>query len=63
MNGKSGKKLKGRFTKELVLTTLDLDKKNENKSSCIRLYDRRGSIYRVQRWEMKACSFSLKISK
>ena len=63
MNEKVGKELKGRFTKEPVLAILDLDKKNKNKSICIRLYNKQGSIYRVQRWEMEACSFSLKISK
>jgi len=38
MNEKVGKELKGRFTKEPVLAILDLDKKNKNKSICIRLY-------------------------
>jgi len=31
------KKLKEKFTKELILTVLDLDKKNENGSKCIGL--------------------------
>ena len=39
--------LKERFTKELVLVVLDLDKKNEDGSGCIRLCYRRDVIYRV----------------
>ena len=39
--------LKERFTKEPVLAALDLDKKNEDGSRCIRLYNRRNIIYEV----------------
>ena len=56
-------KLKERFTKELVLIALDLDKKNEDKSRCIGLCYKRGIIHEMQRWEIKASSVSLKISK
>jgi len=38
------RKLKGRFTKELVLTVPDLYLKNEDESRCIRLYNRRGFV-------------------
>ena len=41
------RELKERFTKEPVLTALDLDKKNKNRSRCIRLCYRRDIIYRV----------------
>ena len=41
------KKLKRKFTEEPVLAVLDLDKKNENRSRCIRLYNRRSTIDRV----------------
>jgi len=41
------RELKERFTKELVLEALDLDKKNEDGSGCIRLCYRRGVIYGV----------------
>ena len=41
------KKLKERFTKELVLATLNLDKKNENRSGCVELCYRRDVIYKV----------------
>ena len=41
------KELKERFTKELVLAALDLDKKNENESGHIRLCYRRSVIYGV----------------
>ena len=44
---KGFKKLKKRFTKELVLAVLKLDKKNENGSGYIRLYNRRSFIYGV----------------
>jgi len=56
-------KLKERFTKELVLVALDLDKKNEDGSECIRLYYRRSLVNGVQRWKVEASSISLKISK
>ena len=49
--------------KELVLVALDLHKKNKNGSRCIRLYNRRGIIYRIQRWKVETSGFSLKISK
>ena len=52
-------KLKERFTKELVLIALDLDKKNEDKSRYVGLCYKRDII----RWEIKASSVSLKISK
>ena len=41
------RELKERFIKEPVLATPDLDKKNENKSECIRLCDKRNVIYEV----------------
>jgi len=40
------KELKEIFTKELVLVILNLDK-NEDKSGCIRLCDRKSLIYRM----------------
>ena len=43
---KAFKELKERFTKELVLAAPDLDK-NEGRSGCIKLCNRRGFIYRV----------------
>jgi len=46
---KAFRELKERFTKELVLAALDLDKKNEDRSGCIGLCYRRGVIYGVQR--------------
>jgi len=39
--------LKEKFTKELVLAALNLDKKNEDGSRCIRLCDRRSIIHGV----------------
>ena len=47
MQEKAFQELKKRFTKELVLAILDLDKKNKNRSQCVRLYNRRSFIYRV----------------
>ena len=44
---KAFKELKEKFTKEPVLAALDLDKKYENRSRCIRLYYRRDVINRV----------------
>ena len=44
---KAFKELKERFTKEPVLVTPDLDNKNEDRSKCIRLCNRRGIIYGV----------------
>ena len=41
---KTFKKLKKRFTKELVLVALDLDLKNEDRSRYVRLYNRRSVI-------------------
>ena len=41
------KELKKRFTKKLVLAALDLDKKNEDRSRCIRLCNGRSVIYGV----------------
>ena len=41
------RELKERFTKEPVLAALDLDKKNENRSRCIRLCNGWGIIYGV----------------
>ena len=38
---------KERFTKEPVLAVPDLDKKNKNRSQCIRLYNRRSFINRI----------------
>ena len=46
---KAFRELKERFTKEPVLVALDLDKKNEDGSGCIRLYYRRSIINGVQR--------------
>ena len=40
------KELKERFTKELVLAVLNLDK-NKDRSGCIRLCDRKSLIYRM----------------
>jgi len=57
------KKLKLKFTKELVLTAPDLDNKNEDGSRYVRLCHRRGFIYGVQRWIMETSGISLKISK
>jgi len=37
--------LKERFTKEPVLIALDLDKKNEDRSRYVRLYNRRSIVY------------------
>jgi len=42
---KTFKELKEKFTRELVLAVLDLDKKNKDGSKCIRLYNRRGFIH------------------
>ena len=39
--------LKERFTKKLVLVAPNLNKKNEDKSRCIRLHNRWGVIYEV----------------
>ena len=41
------RKLKEKFTKELVLVVSDLDKKNEDGSRHIELYNRRSIIYRI----------------
>ena len=41
------RKLKEKFTKELVLAVPDLDKKNEDGSRCIRLCNRRSIVYRM----------------
>jgi len=41
------KELKKRFTKELVLAVLDLNKKNEDGSKHVRLYCKRYIIYRM----------------
>ena len=40
------RELKERFTKELVLAILNLDK-NENGSGCIELCNRKSFIYRI----------------
>ena len=40
--------LKGRFTKKLVLAAPDLDKKNEDGSRCIKLCNKRSTVYEVQ---------------
>ena len=57
------RELKEKFTKEPVLAALYLDKKNEDRSGCIRLCNIRGIIYGIQRQEMTARSIPLKISK
>ena len=44
---KAFKELKERFTRELVLAALDLDKKNKNRSQYIGLCNRRSTIYRM----------------
>ena len=44
---KAFKELKEQFTKEPVLAALDLDKKNEDRSRCVRLHYRRSAIYEV----------------
>ena len=41
------RELKEKFTKEPVLVTLDLDKKNKDGSRYIRLYYKRCTIYGV----------------
>ena len=46
---KAFKELKEEFTKEPVLATPDLDKKNEDESRCIRLCYRKGVIDGVRR--------------
>jgi len=57
------KELKKRFTKEPVLAALDLDKKNEDGSRCIRLCYRRSVVNGVQRWKVETSGISFKISK
>ena len=44
---KAFKELKEKFTKEPVLVTPNLDKKNKDRNKCIRLCNRRGIIYGV----------------
>jgi len=56
------KKLKEKFTKELVLAAPDLDKK-EDGSRHIRLCNGKSIIDRVQRWKMETSGISLEISK
>ena len=52
--------MKKKFTKELVLVALDLDKKNKNESGCIKLCNRRSIICKVsvecedRRWKLVA---------
>jgi len=52
--------LKKKFTKELVLAALDLDKRNKNGSGCIKLCNRRSIICKVSvecedgRWKLVA---------
>jgi len=41
------RELKERFTKELMLVAPDLDKRNEDRSICIGLCNRRSIMYRV----------------
>jgi len=41
------KELKEKFTKKLVLVAPDLDKKNEDRSKCIGLHNRRDFIYEI----------------
>ena len=41
------RELKERFIKKLVLAVPDLDKKNEDRSRCIGLRYKRGTIYRM----------------
>ena len=55
------RELKEKFTKELVLVVLDLDKKNEDGSRCIGLCNRRSVVNERQRWVMEASSVSLKV--
>jgi len=55
------RELKEQFTKEPVLATPDLDKKNEDGSECIRLYYRRSVINGVQRWIMETGGISFQI--
>ena len=42
-------KLKKRFTEKLVLAAPDLDKKNEDRSRCVRLCDSESIVDGVQR--------------
>ena len=58
---KAFRELKERFTKEPVLAALDLDKKNEDGSRCIRLCYRRSVIYEVRRWVMETSSISIQV--
>ena len=55
--------LKERFTKELVLVALNLDKKNEDRSGCVILCYRGSVVNEVQRWKVEASGISFKISK
>ena len=57
------KELKERFTKELELAVLDLDKKNEDGSRCIRLCYRGSVVNGVQKWKVETSGISFKISK
>ena len=60
---KAFEKLKKRFTEELVLAALDLDKKNEDGSRHIVLCNWRSTVNGRQRWDVEASSISLKIFK
>jgi len=55
------RELKEKFTKKLVLAVLDLDKKNEDGSRCIRLCNRRSVVDGRQRWVMEASSVPFKV--
>ena len=55
------RELKEQFTKEPVLAALDLDKKNENRSRCVRLCYRGGVIDGVQRWIMETSGIFIQI--
>ena len=58
---KAFRELKERFTKELVLVALDIDKKNKDGSRHIRLHYWRSIIYGVQGWVIEASSILIQI--
>ena len=61
--GKAFKKLKERFTKELVLAAPDLDLKNEDRSQYVRLYRKRSFIDGMQEQTMEAGGLLVNISE
>ena len=55
------RELKEKFTKEPILVVLDLDKKNEDGSGCVRLCNRKSVVNRGERWIMETSSIPLKV--